>query len=76
MYPFITQKNAPALTKEERKKLFENVNALHINKLSSTLVNNTDNMIIIYLKSYNFCRVCFKLYIISKYIRSVGNSNF
>lgn len=35
MYPFITQKNAPALTKEERKKLFVNVKALTINKLSS-----------------------------------------
>lgn len=50
MYPFITQKNAPALTKEERKKLFVNVKALTINKLSSTLVNNTDNIIITYLK--------------------------
>ena len=50
MYPFITQKNVPALTKEERKNLFVNVKALTINKLSSTLVNNTDNIVITYLK--------------------------
>ncbi len=50
MYPFITQKKCSGANKEERKKLFVNVKALTINKLSSTLVNNTDNIIITYLK--------------------------
>lgn len=50
MYPFIVESNAKPLSKEERRSLFVNVKALTINKLSSTLVNNTDNIVITYLK--------------------------
>lgn len=49
MYPFITNTNVKPLSKNEKKSLFINVKALTINKLSSTLVNNTDNIVITYL---------------------------
>ena len=49
MYPFITNTNVKPLSKSEKKNLFVNVKALTINKLSSTLVNNTDNIVITYL---------------------------
>lgn len=50
LYPFITNKKVKPLDLQERKKLFINVKALTINRLSSTLVNNTDNIVITYLK--------------------------
>lgn len=43
-------KKCSGANKRGKKKLFVNVKALTINKLSSTLVNNTDNIIITYLK--------------------------
>ena len=49
MYPYIAKKKVNPLSKEERKGLFINVKALTINKLCSTLVNNTDNIVITYL---------------------------
>lgn len=47
-YPFIVNKPKTALTRDEKKSLFVNTKALTINKLCSTLVNNTDNIAITY----------------------------
>ena len=47
-YPYITQKDVVPLTKSEKKSLFINVKALTINKLSTILVNNTDNIVLTY----------------------------
>lgn len=48
-YPFINSKQVEPLLSDEKKKLFINIKALTVNKLSTLLVNNTDNIVITYL---------------------------
>lgn len=50
-YPFIKDKSAPLLTKQEKKSLARNVGSLTLNRLSGVLVNSTDNMIITYFSN-------------------------
>ncbi len=45
-FPHIKNKNAPPLPNEEKKTLFANVRDLMIYKISSLLVNSTDNILI------------------------------
>lgn len=45
-YPYIRDKNADPLSKEETRSLLKNVKALAVNKLSGVLVNSTDNIAI------------------------------
>lgn len=45
-YPYIKDRNAEPLSKEERRSLFRNIKALTINKISGVLVNSTDNIAI------------------------------
>lgn len=47
-YPYITKRDVKPLSKDERRSLFINVKALTINKLSTILVNNTDNIVLTY----------------------------
>lgn len=47
-YPYIKNKDAEPLSKEERRSLFRNIKALTVNKLSGVLVNSTDNIAITY----------------------------
>ena len=47
-YPYITNKDVPPLSAEERRSLFVNIRALAINKVSGVLVNSTDNIAITY----------------------------
>lgn len=47
-YPYIKDRNATPLSKEERRSLFRNIKALAINKVSGVLVNSTDNIAITY----------------------------
>ena len=56
-YPYIKNRDAEPLSKEERRSLFINIKALAINKISGVLVNSTDNIAITYftgLKSVGF----------------------
>jgi len=46
MFPYIKKKGVPALPKDERRGLFSNIRDLLIYKISSLLVNNTDNILI------------------------------
>lgn len=47
-YPYIKKNDAKPLNKEEKKSLFINIRAILVEKLSSVLVNSTDNIIITY----------------------------
>lgn len=47
-YPYIKNRDAAPLPKEERRSLFRNIKALAINKISGVLVNSTDNIAISY----------------------------
>ncbi len=47
-YPYIVKLNVKPLNKAEKKILFINVKALTINKISTILVNNTDNIVLTY----------------------------
>ncbi|MGN1343763.1 MAG: lipopolysaccharide biosynthesis protein, partial [Traorella sp.] len=49
-FPYIKKKNIQPLPKEEKRKLFMNVRDLLIYKISSLLVNSTDNILITYFK--------------------------
>lgn len=46
MYPYISSKDIEPLSKEETKGLFNNIRDLLIYKISSLLVNSTDNILI------------------------------
>lgn len=48
-YPYITKREVKPLSTVEKRGLFVNVKALTINKLSTILVNNTDNIVLTYL---------------------------
>lgn len=47
-YPYIKDRNAAPLSREERRSLFRNIKALAINKVSGVLINSTDNIAITY----------------------------
>ena len=47
-FPYITKKNVQSLSTYEKKELFVNIKALTLNKLSTSLVNNTDNIVLTY----------------------------
>lgn len=47
-YPYITKREVKPLSTDEKKGLFVNVKALTLNKLSTILVNNTDNIVLTY----------------------------
>ena len=47
-YPYIKNRDAEPLSKEEKHSLFWNIKALAVNKLSGVLVNSTDNIAITY----------------------------
>lgn len=47
-YPYIVKRKVKPLNKTEKKSLFINVKALTINKISTILVNNTDNIVLTY----------------------------
>ena len=47
-YPYIVKRKVKPLNKAEKKRLFINVKALTINKISTILVNNTDNIVLTY----------------------------
>lgn len=47
-YPYICEKNIEPLTKGECWRLFKDIKALTVSKLSGILVNNTDNIVITY----------------------------
>lgn len=49
-HPYITNKNIAPLPKDETKALFRNVRDLVIYKVSSLLVNSTDNILITFFK--------------------------
>ena len=49
-YPYIRNKNTRELSKEEKTSLFANVRDLMIYKISSLLVNSTDNILITFFK--------------------------
>lgn len=46
LYPFMKEKNAENLPKEETKKIFKDVKALMLTKISHIALNSTDNIII------------------------------
>lgn len=47
-YPYISKQNVEPLSHDEKRGLFINIKALTINKLSTILVNNTDNIVLTY----------------------------
>lgn len=47
-YPYITKRKVKPLSHDEKRGLFVNIKALTINKLSTILVNNTDNIVLTY----------------------------
>lgn len=47
-YPYIVKRDVKPLSTNEKRGLFVNVKALTLNKLSTILVNNTDNIVLTY----------------------------
>lgn len=46
MYPFLKEKKTKKLTKQDKKAIFTNIKATFVYKLSSKLLNSTDNILI------------------------------
>ena len=46
LYPFLKDKNVQPLPKEDKQEIFRNIKAMIMHKVSTVVVNNTDNLII------------------------------
>src|SRR5690606_417259 len=46
LYPYLKDKNKEALSKNDRSSIFKNVYGLSLYKISGTVLNSTDNIII------------------------------
>lgn len=49
-FPYIADKNAPELTKPEKKSLAVNIKALTLDKIAIVILGSTDNIVITYFK--------------------------
>lgn len=45
-YPYLRQKSAEPLPKEERSEIFRNIRAMMMHKIGNVVVNNTDNILL------------------------------
>lgn len=68
-FPYIREKKAEPLLEEEKKNLFGNIKDLMYYKVSSLLVNSTDNILITFFKGLAMTGVA------SNYTLIVGNIN-
>lgn len=46
LYPYLRDKEAEMLPKQERKEIFQNIRAMLMHKAGTVIVNNTDNLIL------------------------------
>lgn len=46
LYPYLRDKEAEPLPKQERKEIFQNIRAMLMHKAGTVIVNNTDNLIL------------------------------
>ena len=46
LYPYLREKEAPALSGQEKKKIFDNIRAMLMHKVGTVIVNNTDNLLL------------------------------
>ena len=46
LYPFLREKNAEPLPKEEKQSIIKNIKAMLMHKIGAVVVNNTDNLIL------------------------------
>lgn len=46
LYPFLREKGAPALNREEKKGILHNIRALSLHKLGSVIINYTDSLLL------------------------------
>ena len=46
LYPYLRENDAPALSVQERKKIFANIRAMLMHKVGAVIVNNTDNLLL------------------------------
>ncbi len=46
LYPFLKEKNPAPLPTEEKKKIFSDIRAMLMHKVSAVIVNNTDNLLL------------------------------
>ena len=70
-YPYIKNRNAVPLPKEERRLLFRNIKALAINKISGVLVNSTDNIAITYFSGLGSVGVASNYTLLSSTVGSI-----
>ena len=75
-YPYIKNKNILPLDKNEQKSLTSNIKALTIWKLSSLLVNNTDNIIITYFSGLATVGISSNYTLLSNTLNSLLNQIF
>lgn len=46
LYPYLRERNVTPLPKEERRSILRNIRAMLMHKLGTTIVNNTDNLLL------------------------------
>lgn len=75
-YPYIENKNADKLSKDEVWALIKNIKALTVTKLSGILVNNTDNIVITYFNGLIATGVVSNYSLLTSTINSLANQVF
>lgn len=75
-YPYIKDKRAKRLSKQEILKLVKNIKALTVTKLSGILVNNTDNIVITYFNGLITTGVVSNYSLLTNTINSLVNQIF
>lgn len=75
-FPIIKSKNVKPLPKDEKKSLFSNVRDLLIYKISSILVNSTDNILITFFKGLASTGIVSNYTLISSTINSLLSQIF
>lgn len=75
-YPYIKDKEASVLAREEVRGLMKNIKALTVTKLSGILVNNTDNIVITYFNGLVTTGVVSNYSLFTSMLNSLVNQMF
>ena len=76
LYPFLKDKKAEPLPKEERDGIFKNIKAMLMHKISFVVINNTDNLLLTYFAGIISTGCYSNYYLVIGSVRQVLNQMF
>ncbi len=76
MFPFLREKQVQPLPKEERREISQNIRAMLMHKIGSTIVNSTDNLLLSSMVGIGSVACYSNYYLIIGSVRQVLNQMF